>query len=380
VLRPIGLWLERGQPNRMNFLSILAIFLIFIILVDAFETVILPRRITRHVRLTRIMYITTWPVWSFLPRRMKPSRWRENILSWYGPLAMILLLTIWAACLVIAFGTLYWSLGSNLVTSRSHEGGFFIDLYMSGTTFFTLGMGDVVPPTALTRSVTVIEAGLGFGFLAIVIGYLPVIYNGFSKRETQITMLDGRAGSPPSAGEILGRLGRANMLARLYQFLEDWELTGAEMLETHISYPVLVYYRSQHENQSWVGSLTAVLDTCALVIAGIEDVDPWQAQLTFAMLRHTLVNLALIVHREPIAFDYDRLPPVNLESLRVYLQGSGIHCLRTPGADSRLSQLRAMYEPYVNVLSQHLVSEVVPWHNYGPVRDNWRTTPFATAQ
>jgi Ion channel len=361
-------------------LPALAIFLILIVLVDAFETVILPRRITRHVRLPRVMYMTTWPVWSFLPRRMKPSRLRENILSWYGPITMILLLTLWAAGLVAAFGTLYWSMGSNLVTSQSHQGGFFIDLYMSGTTFFTLGMGDVVPPNALTRTVTVIEAGLGFGFLAIVIGYLPVIYNAFSKRETQITMLDGRAGSPPSAGEILGRLGRAGSLPRLHQFLADWELTGAEMLETHISYPVLVFYRSQHANQSWVGSLTAVLDTCALVMAGIVEVDPWQAQLTFAMLRHTLVNLALIVHREPIAFDYDRLPSVELESLCAYLRASGANSLRTPEAEARLRQLRAMYEPFVNVLSQHLVSEVVPWHHDGPVQDNWRTTAFVSAQ
>ncbi len=363
----------------MPLLVIPAILLICIILVDAFEAVILPRGVTHHLRLTRVMYLLTWPVWSFLARRMKPSRWRENTLSWYGPLAMILLLTIWAASLVMAFGTLYWSSGSNLMTTQTREQGFFIDLYMSGTTFFTLGLGDVVPRNTPTRILTVAEAGLGFGFLAIVIGYLPVIYGAFSKRETQITMLDGRAGSPPTAGEILGRLGRAGALTKIHPFLADWELTGAEMLETHISYPVLVYYRSQHENQSWVGALTALLDTCALVMAGIENVDAWHARLTFAMLRHTLVNLALIVHREPVPFQPDRLPPEELESLRAYLAKSGVYCLRTPEADAHLQQLRAMYEPYVNTLSQHLVLEVVPWRHAGAVQDNWKTTPFRSA-
>jgi hypothetical protein len=326
------------------------------------------------------MYLVTWPAWAFFPRRMKPTRWRENILSWYGPFAMILLLTIWATGLVGAFGVLYWSSGSNLVTDRTHEGGLLIDVYMSGTTFFTLGLGDVVPRNTTTRILAVTEAGVGFGFLAIVIGYLPVIYGAFSKRETQITMLDGRAGSPPSAGEILGRLGRAQAIAKLDQFLADWERTGAEMLETHISYPVLVYYRSQHENQSWVGSLTAVLDTCALVIAGIDGVESWQAQLTFAMLRHTLVNLALIVHRDPFPFEQDRLPPERLHSLRTYLARSGVSCATTPTADTRLSQLRAMYEPYANVLCQHLVLEVIQWHPDGAVQDNWKTTPFVQIQ
>jgi len=198
----------------MPLLVIPATLLICIILMDAFEAVILPRRVTRHVRLTRLMYMVTWPAWSFLPRRMKPSPLRENFLGWYGPLAMLLLLMIWAAGLIAAFGTLYWSSGSNLITSQTQERGFFIDLYMSGTTFFTLGLGDVVPRNTPTRILTVAEAGLGFGFLAVVIGYLPVLYGAFSNRETQITMLDGRAGSPPTAAEILGRMGRAGALTK----------------------------------------------------------------------------------------------------------------------------------------------------------------------
>jgi hypothetical protein len=358
----------------MPLVSILALILVGGILVDAFETIILPRRVTGDIRITRLLYLATWPIWSMAPKRMAPSRARDNLLSWYGPLSMILLLSIWAAALIVGFGMLYWSLGARLTTA-TNETGLWIDIYMSGTTFFTLGLGDVVPHDSLTRALAVTEAGLGFGFLAVVIGYLPVLYGQFQKRETQIAMLDGRAGSPPCAAEILARLGRALALTRIHALLASWEVTAAEMLESHISYPVLNYYRSQQENQSWLASLTAILDTCALVIAGIETVDPWQAQMTFAMARHTFVDLALIVHQEPVSPKRDRLPASEYKALHEYLASSGVFCARTVEAASRLAQLRTMYEPYVEALARHLVLEVPPWRA-AAIRDNWKTSAF----
>jgi hypothetical protein len=359
----------------MLLVTILALILVGGILVDAFETIILPRRVTGDIRITRLLYLATWPIWSMAPRRWPASRVRENFLSWYGPLSMILLLSIWAAGLIFGFGLLYWSLSAPLTTT-AHETGLWIDVYMSGTTFFTLGLGDVVPHDSLTRGLAVAEAGLGFGFLAVVIGYLPVLYGQFSKRETQITMLDGRAGSPPCAAEILARLGRAGALGRIHQLLATWEVTAAEMLESHISYPVLNYYRSQQENQSWLASLTAILDTCSLVMAGIATVDSWQAEMTFAMGRHTLVDLALIVHQKPVSPKRDRLPASEYKALHEYLASSGVPCARTVEAASHLAQLRTMYEPYVEALARHLVLEAPPWRA-AAIRDNWKTSAFA---
>lgn len=358
----------------MSFVAILALILVGGILVDAFETIILPRRVTGDIRITRLLYWTTWPIWTMAAKRLPSSKARGNFLSWYGPLSMIVLLTLWAACLIIGFGFLYWSLGAGL-TTPTNETGLWIDIYMSGTTFFTLGLGDVLPRDSLTRGLAVTEAGLGFGFLAVVIGYLPVLYGEFSKRETQITMLDGRAGSPPCAAEILARMGRSNALGRIHRLLATWEVTAAEMLESHISYPVLNYYRSQQENQSWLASLTAILDTCALVMAGIETVDPWQAQMTFAMTRHTLVDLALIVHQKPVSPKRDRLPASEYKALHQYLADAGVLCARTVEAASDLAQLRTMYEPYVEALARHLILEVPPWRA-AAIRDNWKTSAF----
>src|SRR4029079_19535049 len=103
----------------------------------------------------------------------------------------------------------------------------------------------------------------GFSFLALVIGYLPVFYQSLSRREVLISMLDDRAGSPPSAGEALRRAAQARDLDRLPALLAEGERWAAEVLESHLSYPVLSFYRSQHDNQSWVVTLTALLDTAA---------------------------------------------------------------------------------------------------------------------
>jgi Ion channel len=354
---------------------ILSLALILAILIDAFEAVILPRRATARMRPTRLVYKLTWALWSYVPRRLPPSRARASFLSWYGPLSMFMLLAMWAIGLILGFGLLEWGLGSPIKT-QAHESGFFVDLYLSGTTFFTLGLGDVTPHSTLSRLLTVIEAGLGFGFLALVIGYLPVLYTAFSKREIQISMLDVRAGSPPSASEILVRLGRSRNLHQLQSFLADWEFTGAETLETHMSYPVLMYYRSHHDNQSWLASITAVLDTCALVLSGIEGVEKWQAQNTFAMLRHCLVELGRLLNQTPKSARPERLNTVDFDVMCEYLALSGVKCLRTPEAQSQLAQYRSMYEPYVAALSDYLLLSTPCWDPQGPVRENWKTSSF----
>src|SRR6202007_1946785 len=131
----------------------------------------------------------------------------------------------------------------------------------------------------------VTEAGFGFGFLAAVIGYLPFIYGSFSKREVNISLLDARAGTPPTAGELLRRHAYPGGSDALRLLFKDWELWAAELMESHLSYPVLAFFRSQHDNQSWIAALTAILDSCALVKAGIQDSFQPQAGLRFVIAR-----------------------------------------------------------------------------------------------
>ena len=201
-------------------------------------------------------------------------------------------------------------------------------LYHSGETFFTLGYGDIVPTSGGARALSVIEAGMGFAFLGVVIGYIPVVYASFSRREIQISMLDARAGSPPSAAELLVRLaGRSEDPGVdqkvLDEVLRDWERWAGELLESHISYPVLSFFRSQHSNQSWLGALTTMLDVTSLVLTGIDGVHPGQAKLTFAMARHAAVDLAQVVNARYDPAAPERLTEADLIRLARSAGGGG---------------------------------------------------------
>ncbi len=164
--------------------TIVGVIFIIGILQDSFETVILPRRVSRRFRLSRMFYTSTWTMWSSLARKMRPGNRREFYLSYFGPLSLIFLLVIWAVILVFAFALIQWGTGTTL-SAPEKEVTFWTYLYMSGTTFITLGIGDVTPLTGMARFLVTGEAALGFGFLALIIGYVPVIYQSFSRREAR---------------------------------------------------------------------------------------------------------------------------------------------------------------------------------------------------
>lgn len=348
--------------------------LCLITLWDVFETIILPRRVSRRLRLTRLYYQSSWRLASGAARRMRPGKVRERYLGFFGPLSLLMLFILWGVFLITGFAMIHWAIGSRLIAGGVPN--FRTDLYFSGTTFFTLGLGDIAPHNPPARAVTVLEAGMGFGYLAIVIGYLPVIYQAFSRREANISLLDARAGSPPSASELLARHGRDRSMNALADWLKDWERWSAELLESHLSYPVLAYFRSQHENQSWLAALTTVLDTCALIIVGVEDGPVWQAKMTFAMSRHALVDLAQVFNTPPRAPDPDRLPAQTLSQVRANLTAAGATLREGDEAERRLAELRRMYEPYVNSMAENLFMRVPPWLHPGDVMDNWQTSAW----
>ncbi len=355
----------------MQFIStILGAAAIVIVLWDAFETIILPRRVTRRFRLTRAFYKCTWIPWAGAADHLFPGKRRETYLALYGPLSLLFLLGVWAAGLILGFALLHYG-GGSAVSLAGEDASFRTDLYLSGTTFFTLGMGDVTPRTSYARALTVMESGMGFGFLALVIGYLPVLYQSFSRRELNIALLDARAGSPPTAAELLRRHSSPQGLDALQQLLRDFERWAAELLESHISYPVLGYFRSQHANQSWLAALTVLLDTSALVIAGVEGACARQAQLTFAMARHVVVDLAQVFGAPPLAPALERLSLAGLTAMRRDLAAAGLRLPDAAGVEERLRELRGLYEPYVNSLARHLRVTIPPWIAAARAPDNW---------
>ncbi len=355
-------------------LGVLGVLLIAVIIWDAFEAIVLPRRVARRLRMARLFYRATWRTWSAMVQHVFSRKQRETCLSFYGPLSLILLLTVWAAGMILGFAMLQAAIGSALNTAPGPPT-FGTDLYMSGTTFFTLGIGDVTPRTTLAQALTVIEAGTGFGFLALVIGYLPVLYTAFSRREVSTVLLDARAGSPPCAAELLRRSAQG-LHEGLDELLHDWEHWAAELLESHISYPVLCYYRSQHSNQSWLAALTTILDTTALILTGIDGIPSRQAQLTFAIARHACADLAQIFNTPPRALGAARLPSSELTRLREVLATAGVRLNDGPEAEQRLGELRRIYEPYANALAEYLRMALPPWLPAAGSFDSWQTSAW----
>lgn len=352
---------------------------VFAVLLDAFQTIILPRRASGRFRLTRVFYIVTWKPWVFFAGRLRDPRKRESAFSFYGPLSLIFLLVVWASAMVVGFALVFYSLGSPFNDSIQGPG-FRSDLYVSGTTIFTLGLGDVTPHSAWARELIILEAGTGFGFLAVVMGYFPVLYGAFSRREVSISLLDARAGSPPTAAELLRRHSYEGGENALSLLLLEWERWSAELLESHISYPLLCYFRSQHNNQSWISALTAVLDTSALLIAGVKGHEARQAQLTFAMARHAMVDLAQIFSLAPVSDAPDRLPSERYEQLYGLLCQSGVSVCRDGHSIERLREMRALYEGYAEALADYLRMPLPPWIAERPHKDNWLAVARLRAQ
>jgi hypothetical protein len=359
---------------------VVGVIVICVVLLDAFETVVLPRRVTRQFKLTAWFYRRTWIPWKKIARHIPTPVRQQSFLGYFGPLSLILLLEFWAASLIVGFALLQYGIGGHEQLGNEPIT-FGRILYQSGETFFTLGYGDIVPTSPLARALAVLEAGMGFAFLGVVIGYLPVVYASFSRREIQISMLDARAGSPPTATELLVRLAGSSENPAIDQIvldevLRDWERWAGELLESHISYPVLSFFRSQHSNQSWLGALMIMLDVTSLLITGIEGIHPGQARLTFAMARHAAVDLAQVVNARYDPKAGERMTDANFQALRETLAGVGLKLRSTDEAWQKLTKLRSMYEPYVHSTAIQLMVALPPWQHPAKTRDNWQAGPW----
>jgi len=344
------------------------------VLLDAFQTIILPRRPVGRFRITPLFFLATWGPWSWLVGHWPARRSREQMYSFYGPSVLLLLFALWAVLLMWAYALIYFGMRMPF-TDPMHPVSMLSRLrtcvYVSGSTLFTLGLGDVLPSTHAARTVVVMEAGTGLGFVALVIGYVPVLYTAFSTREIAVALLDARAGSPPTAGELLFRHNFNGGHHALTALLAEWERWCAEILETHISYPILCHYRSQHDNQSWLAALTAVLDTCALMITTIDSSKDGgsstrQAQLTFAIGRHALVDLGHVFKQEKVEKALreampTRLPDEELARLCALLEVAGFSLCGDMRTKERLTALRQLYEPHACALAGYLKLQLPAW-------------------
>jgi len=354
--------------------TLAGVLLVAFVLQDAFEVMLLPRRVVRRWRLTRVYVQATWATWKALAMVNPKGPRRERFLSVYGPLSMMLLFSLWAGCLIVGFGLIQWV--AEQTTGHPPSSDIAEQIYLSGVTFFTLGYGDIVPHTPAAKVLAVTEAGSGFGLIAIVIGYLPVLYQLFSRREAHVIQLDARAGSPPTATTMLCHHAESSGLEKLDELLRAWEIWGSELLESHLSYPTLAFYRSQHDDQSWLGAVAAMMDTCALILIGVQDIKPVQARMTFAMLRQVVVELARSLRLAPARMaDAPRLGPEDFGKMIERFEAAGLVWNGGPGASETLAAVRATYEPLLASLGDYLLIPVPAWIGAEETADHWERGP-----
>ena len=321
--------------------GVLGAGLVVLMLSEFFVAFLLPRRVKRDPRIARGIYEAVWRPWRWTARRFAPVT-ADSVLGYFGPLALLLELAVWVFGLVVGYACLQWagggpfgldaSAGTFLSASFDHEGTWH-------------------------RVVGFVETATAVGVLFTVIGYLPAVYSAYSLREIAISRLSTRSGAPASAAGLLAH-GRSELVETLTQ-AEQW---ATEMMETHLAYPLLAYYRSQHVSQNWLGALTAIVDTSAVVLAAVDGdaFEPRRADLAFRVGRHALADLAhqLAEGRTGPARE---ISDADATWLRGLLEGTGLPLVPIGECNERLTKLRAEYEPNAIALSAQLALRLPPW-------------------
>jgi Ion channel len=324
---------------------------------DAFSTVVLPRTLGAVFSPARAFYLVGWRIWRPVGFLIDDRRRRQIFLTSFGPLSVFFLLGLWAVMILVSFALLHLGFKTQL----NADAGIGSLLYLSGTTFFTLGLGDVVPLNPLGRGLVVTEVGMGIIFLAMIIGYLPLLDQAYAEREVGVLLLESRAGSPQSAVRLLRRFCRPESAGVLATILQEGERWAAELSQSHNAHPVLALYRSQHLDQSWLISLTTLLDACALLIVARSEVPAREARAAFRMGVIAAVDLARMLGPTPGHEPGERLPPGAFQRLCAALERSGVVLAGEQEAEVRLTKLRALYEPSVLALSARLLVPLPVW-------------------
>ena len=329
------------------------------ILLDVFLTVVVPRRAPRTgplVRLSGYLIPGLWSVWRWIGLRQASADRREAILGSFGALMVMLLLVAWISGFVLGYGLLFDALRDQIRPTPENLGA---SLYFAGTALLTLGFGDFVAISALARILTLAAAATGLGVFATVITLLFTLYGSFQRREVAVVVLEAGAGAPPSGLTLLETYARAGIMADLSHVFRDWQAWAAEVLDSHLAYPILAYFRSSHDNDSWISSLGAVMDAATLVLTTIEDGPKAWAKLSRAVGGHCIEDLVLY-------FGLPVQPEVGLEraefdEARVRLQQAGFQLQDAEQSWANFSRLRLEYAGRINALARYWATPPAQW-------------------
>ena len=327
---------------------------------DGFATIVLPRTVAPMKRLSGRFNRWSWRLWAAAGRRVETPGLRLSFLAVYGPISVMVLLVIWAMLMIVAFAMIYHGLGPRFQADRGSID-FGALVYMSGSTFLTLGLGDITSTDPVARFFMILEAGTGYTFLGLIITYMPLLDQAYGAREVGNLLIHSRAGRPPGAIKLLHRYSSPDRQEILRGNLREAERWMAEILQSHLSHPVLSFYRAQHWGQSWLVSLTIVLDCCALLIVGGDGLAAEQARLTYRMGLHLLKDLTDALS---LSIDPDgptRLTEAELPAVIAAMEASAVPWRIGPRQSVQLQRLVRRYELYLVPLAEWLVIPLPGW-------------------
>jgi hypothetical protein len=344
----------------VNILSFIAgVAIVGFTLSDVFQSVVMPRAAGRRFRFSFYAWRAMWYVWPKLAWRrfaLNADR-REDALAVFAPLMLVLLIGVWAALLILGFGLVLWAMRNGIEPPHSSFG---TVLYFAGTSLLTIGFGDVVGRSGLSRLVSVMAGLAGLSYLSILTAFLFAIFGAFQSRETFVVTVAARAGTPPSGVNLLAIAGYSHTHEDLPQLMIDAQRWAAAVMESHLAYPMLAFFRSSHDDQSWVGTLGTLLDAATLAMTTVDGVRDGQARIFYSVGRHATRDLS---HYFRIGFTEETpgIERVEFEHACDRLAHAGYKLRDRDDAWSRFVGLRSRYAGRLNALAAFFQIPPLQW-------------------
>ena len=325
------------------------VVLIVGVLSDAVATLIVTQGSAGLWRPTRLFYASTWRATRAVAARL-PDRPGEYALNVYPALSLLGLLVLWLAGLMLGWSLVYWGLDQRLGGTRD----FGTLVYYAGTSLVTPVFGSA--HGGLVRMLTLLETLTGLVTIALMISYLPALYGAYSRREARLLTLDDPSGERITPVRVIALNAPGGDVEMLYRSFAEWEMWTADVLESHVSYPMLALFRSQHPGQSWVTALGVVTDAATLTSACVEGARNREPYFLYRRGQRAVLEISDRLHVPKTGAPVSWLIEANFEIAWRLLVDTGLPLREKAVAWADLQTLRSAYGDDLERLIEFLVA------------------------